>query len=332
MMSRKVKVLLAYTIFTGIISISCAPRSASNEAIKIYADNNNAMNNAALSSSKASIWMGVYNNELYFCPFQGNYKGWLCKFGDSGILKVSNLKSTNVVYGLIDHYLYYNIKEKDEYSIACYDFNKDSIHIIYSGEVNSDLPVLIEEPSVFIPLGYSNFQAAPDYIHVKGIKAKEIVDQIRGTKIGDMTFYLPIESDSATISNVNRALISTDYGIVVHCQGTGDMLYLIDDNRLVQLFSVPCLSATSTITVVDDFIYLSILRYEKYGEIGMKRFKDDTLEGTYRIRLTDHFVEKISDKIYNGLYYFGDTCIYACDSDGGIYQLSLDGNEIDKLK
>ena len=55
------------------------------------------------------------------------------------------------------------------------------------------------------------------------------------------------------------------------------------------------------------------------------------MEGTYRISLKDYSVEKLNDNIYDGLYYFGDAYIYACDRDGGIYRLNLDGSVKDIL-
>ena len=79
--------------------------------------------------------------------------------------------------------------------------------------------------------------------------------------------------------------------------------------------------------MVGDAVYLSVLRYEKYSEIGMKRFENDTEEGTYRINLNDGTTVKVSNQIYDGLYCFDQVCLYACDENCNIYQLDLDGKQ-----
>ena len=58
----------------------------------------------------------------------------------------------------------------------------------------------------------------------------------------------------------------------------------------------------------------------------MLGFEKDTAEGTYRIDLTDFSVVKVSDQIYNGLYYFGGDCLYTCDEYCNIYVLDMQGN------
>ena len=78
---------------------------------------------------------------------------------------------------------------------------------------------------------------------------------------------------------------------------------------------------------------MSLLRYEKLGPLalGGVRYEDDQVEGTYRVNLDDFSVRKISNEIYNGLYYFGGDCLYACDQNCNIYRLGLDGNVLETL-
>ena len=57
----------------------------------------------------------------------------------------------------------------------------------------------------------------------------------------------------------------------------------------------------------------------------MRRFENDTEEGTWRIDLKDGTKEKINDYIFCGMYTFDDTCIYCCDEDENIYRMELDG-------
>ena len=55
------------------------------------------------------------------------------------------------------------------------------------------------------------------------------------------------------------------------------------------------------------------------------------MEGTYRISLKNYSVEKLNDNIYDGLYYFGGDYLYACNRDGCMYRLNLDGSVKDVL-
>ncbi len=330
-MCRTIKLLLLYAVLLCAFGTACSPYSTINKPIRVTDDNNN-LTNAILPASDATVWMGTYNYELYFCSSKGKYKGWLCKVGEDGIQKVLKLNSGRIFYGCVDSYIYFYPSSKGECSVACYDFSSNNIVCTYEGECNVFLPVWIEGQSIYIPLGFDDCQLTPEYVHIKGRDVVETTTQIDGESIGNMVFYSPIETESESISNFDRAMISTDYGTVIHQQGIGHMLYLINkENQVVSLFDVPCLDARSAITIVDDTVYLSFLRYEKYGEIGMKRFENDTMEGTYRISLKDYSVEKLNDNIYDGLYYFGDAYIYACSRDGRIYCLNLDGSVKDIL-
>lgn len=83
--------------------------------------------------------------------------------------------------------------------------------------------------------------------------------------------------------------------------------------------------------VFEDKLYYYVERYEKYGILGMTRFENDEIEGTFIINLKDLSVEKVSDKIYNGLYIFDDTGIYACDDKCNIVKLDFDGKMVGTL-
>lgn len=330
----KAKTILALcVILVCIFSVSCVSESVIHEPVIVVNGDNRIMNDTR-SSSDASVWMGVYNDELYFCPFEGRYQGWLCKFDNAGVQKIYNLKTTRIVFGMIDSDLYFIKKGGKEYIITCYDFIENMTYEIYYGEVNFFLPVQITGQSIYIPLGYDQHlrNDPPKYIQIKDKSVIGITTEINGEPIENMVFYKRIEFPSSVISNFERSVISTEYGTVIHKQGSEDMLCLIDrDNQIVSLFSVPCLHAVSAVTIVDDVVYLSFLRYEKYGEIGMKRFDNDTMEGTYRISLKNYSVEKLNDNIYDGLYYFGGDYLYACNRDGCMYRLNLDGSVKDVL-
>lgn len=123
-----------------------------------------------------------------------------------------------------------------------------------------------------------------------------------------------------------KTLLPCTHGILVHNEGTGNLLYLIEnDGSVKKLFTVPCMTSISAVNVYGDYAYLSFLRYEGYGEIGMTRYDNDTLEGTWRINLLNGTKEKISDSIYNGIYIFDNTGIYVCDKACNIYKIDFSG-------
>ena len=87
------------------------------------------------------------------------------------------------------------------------------------------------------------------------------------------------------------------------------------------------MTSDTAVAIVGDDVYISLKRYEGWGESGkgLRRYENDTLEGTWRISLTDFSAVKISDTIYNGLYCFGDVLL-ACDESCSVYRLHPDGS------
>jgi hypothetical protein len=191
-----------------------------------------------------------------------------------------------------------------------------------------------------------------DYLLVKEGNARVVSNALRPYYLGEKEYVLNYEpgydpcllmrerggewQDTGLDCGNKCTLISTQYGLVVHCSGYSkggkQHLYLIQPTgEAVELLSFPCLYSVSAINIFEDKLYYSIQRYEKYGEIGMTRYEDDEVEGTYIINLTDLSAEKISDMIFDGLYIFDNSGIYACDEHCSVYKLDFDGNVIDTL-
>ena len=132
----------------------------------------------------------------------------------------------------------------------------------------------------------------------------------------------------------NRGIIPTQYGLVIQNEGRNTLCYHIGENGIEPLFNVPCSFSISTCTVIDNYVYLSLLRYEKIDDETYKgnlRYENDEIEGIYRINLLDHAIEKISDSIYNGLFYFGGQQLFCCDSQCNISIMDLQGNTVATL-
>ena len=62
-----------------------------------------------------------------------------------------------------------------------------------------------------------------------------------------------------------------------------------------------------------------------------KRYADDSVRGTWRIRLSDGGQEKLSEEVYDGLYRFDSDGFFACNAKGCIVYIDLDGQCVQKL-
>ena len=132
-----------------------------------------------------------------------------------------------------------------------------------------------------------------------------------------------------------KSMIPCENGLLIHNETNGDFLYFVEaeTGNVVELFTVDCIYAYSAVNVHGGYVYLSFVRYTEFGPLGLsgKFDEDDALNGTYRISLEDYSVEKISDEIYNGLFIFDDTGIYACKRDYRVCKLDFDGTVLMEL-
>lgn len=132
-----------------------------------------------------------------------------------------------------------------------------------------------------------------------------------------------------------RALIPYRDGLLLINDGYGSLVhYIQEDGTILPLFpEFACMCSTSSVNFYDNYIFVSFKRWESYDEsgIGLKSFEGDGLEGTYRIDIKDMSIEKISDNIYNGMFVFDDSGIYACNREGDIHQIDFNGNLIQTI-
>ena len=125
-----------------------------------------------------------------------------------------------------------------------------------------------------------------------------------------------------------RAVIPWNNRILIHNDGYGQLLLVADDRGRAYSLLPPltCYSSMTSVTVWDHYAFFSIKRFEIEGALyALERYKNDPVEGTYRMDLNTGSFEKISDGIYSALFNFNDTCLYASNSRG-VYQLDFDGN------
>lgn len=308
---------------------------------------------------EANVWLGCYDGKLYY--YGGNkgdsdetkYDDSLCVFEEGTLVELVHLpsrgKNTVKIIGIIDHYLYYRECTNSDYDnqkLYYFDLETNKESLIFCGHlfINTSM-YFADDGSVYVPL-FPNSGEPVQYLHVLGGDVLGIESLTEGYPLGDSIYFVTKEYSGVQVERImqtdlegniileevplgqayNRSVIPYDDGLLIHNEQLGSLLYQINgDGAVTELFSIPCLSSQSAVNIHGTDAYISVLRYEKYGEKGMLRYENDSLEGTYRISLLDGSVEKINDLCFDGIYNFDDTCFYCCDKDGNIYRMEFDG-------
>jgi hypothetical protein len=133
-----------------------------------------------------------------------------------------------------------------------------------------------------------------------------------------------------------KYVVPCEYGLLVHNENSGgDLLYLVKagSGDVVALFNTECIYSQSAFNFYGDYAYFSLIRYTQWGPLGLGGLRDeqDQVNGTYRINLKNYSVEKISDAVYNGLFIFDDTGIFACNDDYRVFKLDWNGSVLFEL-
>ena len=308
---------------------------------------------------EANVWLGCYNGKLYY--YGGNKDGddktkhddSLCVFEDGMLVDLlhlpSRVKDTVEIIGIIDHYLYYCECTKSDYDnqkLYYLDLETNKESLLFCGHLFINASMYFpDDGSVYVPL-FPNSGESAQYLHVLGDDVLGIESPTEGYPLGGSVYFVTKEYSDVQVERImqtdsegnnileevplgqayNRSVIPYDDGLLIHNEQLGTLLYQINsDGAVTELFSIPCMSSQSAVNIHGTDAYISVLRYEKYGEKGMLRYENDSLEGTYRISLIDGFVAKINDLCFDGIYNFDDTCFYCCDKDGNIYRMEFDG-------
>ena len=260
--------------------------------------------------------------------------------------KVFQTSNFHFYIGSSNEYLYY-IGQADRasgnYPLRCCNIISKEEYFIYSGKLDYQYEntYFSSDGSLYVPLSRNT---PAKYIHVLG--AELLSDNAPGE-----TFALGGREYSAVPGNylklscndrhgktslllfpkgeALRSIIPCQDGILVHVKSTNGFiaLYWIEKSGLVsELFSVPCMNSVCALNLAGTDVYLSFMRFEKWGNLGMLRYENDNLEGTWKISLTDFTYQKINDQIFDGLYNFDDTGFYCTDEKHNIYKMDFEGN------
>lgn len=289
------------------------------------------------------INLGIYDGTLFMWNPRSSK---LLRFIDGGFQTICTIDGAGV--GFLYDCFYYEAEIKQEkytYSICCYHLVKGEhtkLATIELGRVRDWH--FMEDGKVFAPVDWDR----SSYVEIKNAQFAEEVEHPETYNVGGRAYFLEGAAEQATLMRYDtdgslysyeaeipygeKSLIPCENGLLIHNETNGDFLFFVEagSGNVVELFTVDCLYAQSAVNVHNGYAYLSFVRYTEMGplNLGGKRDENDELNGTYRISLLDYSVEKISDEIYNGLFIFDDTGIYACNEDNNIYKLDFEGQRI----
>lgn len=305
-------------------------------------------------------WLGVYDGQLYYyanCPdstLETEYDRWLCAVEDGRLTKLfrPNRDGYMFIVGQQGRWLYYwgvhgpYDKPGDPYTLLCYDLAARQEFTICTAQLDpADLAIFAPDGTLYVPLEMAQGDKVRQYLHVSGAQLLGVTTDVpAGYALGDVTYaatqgreplaarIIATGADGAAQEIAMpyariRCLLPAGDGLLVHNIDGGSLYRIAPDHSVTPLFEFPCMTCDTAIAIVGDDVYLSLKRYEGWGESGkgLRRYENDTLEGTWRISLTDFSAVKISDTIYNGLYCFGDVLL-ACDESCSVYRLHPDGS------
>ena len=353
----KTKIILTSLLLIGCTIICThSPTKDSNTILDRAGDSGESIEMIVANNRQydASVWMGTINNTIYYFPRSKigkptNDDNCLCCINGENsevILRFPGDCQIKII-ALINANLYYSERSNEKTTLYWYNLNtSEKREIMSSSSFNNTLSVFAQDGSFYYP---ENGGPNPRYIHVENGKIVGIVDDPPGFSLGGReysVFNRVLGSGSKVVRKEKNgivedipldysdwcALIPTEYGLLIHNVGLKDVLSLVGESGETEpLFYVDCMASKTAVTVVDDYVFISVKRYEKYGAKGMIRYVNDSFEGTYRIDLRDKTVIKISDSIYDGLYYFDDIGLFASNESCQVFRLDYDGNQIEKI-
>ena len=208
----------------------------------------------------------------------------------------------------IPEYARYDVVQQSDGTLTFFAADTDTECCSVKNGIMLELRSGITAPTQYI-LGGKQYSVKRMHVYCDG---EDITDQF-----GDASF---------------RAIVPYQEGLLLINDGYGNLIYYIQtDGQIVGVFpEFECFSSESSINFYEHYIFVSFLRWEDWDEsgLGIKRFEDDQLAGTYRIDIRDFSIEKLSDKIYSGMYIFDDSGIYTCNRDGDISKINFNGEEL----
>ena len=360
-------ILCACLCLLGWFCYSCLMPSVriSSKNVVISKQISNPFN---VQQRRTSVVMTAYQDRLYFdcVRYYSNlkstkYKNKLSVFEDGSVHVITQIpkdqsQSTLKVYGA-EGYLYYWVsRPKDgtkdlfrSYPVQLLFFSlstgKENLLLENATEEQLQRAFFSESGVLYVPV--SGSQTEKNCYAIEHGKIQGVVEGKNSYELGDAEYSVEsvdgveevicqAEGSKTVVPLSNgqdgRNIVPCNEGLLIHNEGGQHPLYLLTrDGELVDLLEIPCMMSVSSLNYYKGFAYLSVERFEKYGENGLEHYENDAIQGTYRIDLTNYCSKRISDAVYVGMYIFDDSGIFACDKDGSIFQVGFDGTVLDVL-
>lgn len=341
-MQKNTKILLVFLALSCMIVFPAFLPDLFNKDAHSFIEIINAQENPFnMEQHSASIKMGVSDQQL--CLLNDNTLYFLA---NQHLQKIADSNAT--IISLERDYIYYMVITP-EYAcdVYCYYIPDGTrTYLFTTTDLIKVRDCYLHDGAVFIPLNRN----CSYYYSIYGNQINETNVENRQWKIHGNTYTFMYKSDQQELICYRddgsmqsledelpygfKTVVECNNGLLIHNEGQGDLLYFIegDTGKIVELFTVECMTSVSAVNVYQSNVYISFCRFEKHGQLGMVGYESDTLEGTYCISLSDYSVNKLSNNVYDGLYIFDESGIYACDAECNVYKLDFDGNVIIKLR
>lgn len=291
--------------------------------------------------NQAKVILGTSDGKLYFCTNRiagqfdrTKYYKYISVF-DNG--SAERLKQVDWFIGFSGEYAYYlSAKSGTEYNLFCYHLSTGVTTFLATVMGNAQSKSFFMNDIFYVPTD----QTAVDYYVISGSCVQGVKEITKAYQLDSAEFAIVedeyrLQCDNDIVSSVSigieASIIPCEYGLLIHnSYGGNQILYLIEkgSGRIVDLFSYTCVGSESAVAIYKDAVYLSVVCYEKVGDLSLVDPQSVSLQGTYRISLTNYTSEKLSEHIYNGMYIFDDTGIYVIDDKCHIYKVDFEGNLI----
>ena len=329
---------------TELAAIINQPYEVTNETIRVQPQD---ISNANRYQRDSFVDMFTVGDRLFYyidswtgsMGQRSRFDGYLCQIENG---EITPIKKMTTLFAVDAPYLYYeeadvlyayNFDIKQEMKLL--DLPRDRVHQYHLDEDGTFKFILAMDDTLC--------HVIEDGVIVRTEEGKtwgeyqcgEFRYKLEGVIASDNRLYCQNEDITDRIGNADyRALVPYGDSLFLLNAGHEEVLYQIDPDGQIRLLfqEIPCMCTDVCVNFYENYAFVSFRRWESYDSgFGMKRYENDTLEGTYRIDLKDGSTKKISDSIYNGMFIFDDSGIYCSNHDGDISKIDFDGNLLTKI-
>lgn len=259
------------------------------------------------------------------------------------MLNELEMEATNVIYA--DGYVYVVLTNKDNdsnsgRSIYALDLrNNEYSHVIDSRVF--DVFVGEDLKTVYISLyNDTNGNQQDTLVALKG----KIVGKSRKT-------YYTVEYNGTEYGKTERRSLDlcvfkddrytkTDFKTDEYYAIEQGLLFVKDAPDIVSVYNADTKVLSPVFTTDDTYVTAAINRHGEYLYVSFMRqyiadsgfystFENDDISGTYRININTFESTKISDYVFDSLFIFDDSGIFAI-SDSYLYKLAFDGESLEE--